>query len=82
MAAADTETGYAETLPGTPVHERSAEGLRDGGGNNLAVPAAGGSRQRGRSPLASGQVYVRVPFEDDGDLEDEETSSSSHQGRR
>ncbi|KAG8166927.1 hypothetical protein KVR01_002616 [Diaporthe batatas] len=86
-AAVGTETGYAETLPGTPVHERSAEGLRDGGGGggggNLAVPAAGGSRQRGRSPLAGGEVYVRVPFEDDGDLEDEETTaSSSHNGRR
>lgn len=79
-AAADTETGYAETLPGTPVHERSAEGLR-GDGSSLAVPA-GGSRQRGRSPLASGQVYVRVPFEDEGDLEDDETASSSHHGRR
>ncbi|POS79149.1 chitin synthase-6 [Diaporthe helianthi] len=83
-AAAGTETGYAETLPGTPVHERSAEGLRDGAGrerSNLAVPARG-SRQRGRSPLASGEVYVRVPFEDDGELEDDETASSSHHGRR
>lgn len=83
--AADTETGYAETLPGTPVHERSAEGLREGGGregSNLAVPA-GGSRQRGRSPLASGQVYVRVPFEDEADLEDDnETGSWSQHGRR
>lgn len=79
-AAADTETGYAETLPGTPVDNRSAEGLRDvAGGEGLVVPR--GARQRGRSPLAS-QVFVRVPFQDDGDLEDEETASSSHRGGR
>lgn len=77
---ADTaETGYAETLPGTPVNGRSAEGLREAGGDGLAVPPDG-SRRRGRSPLA-GQVYVRVPFEDEGDLEDDETGSSSHHGR-
>lgn len=73
------ETGYAETLPGTPVHGRSAEGLREAGGDGLAVPPDG-SRRRGRSPLA-GQVYVRVPFEDEGDLEEDETGSSSHHGR-
>lgn len=78
-AAVDTETGYAETIPGTPVDNRSAEGLRDvAGAEGLMVPR--GARQRGRSPLA-GQVFVRVPFEDEGDLEDEETASSSHAGR-
>lgn len=77
------ETGYAETLPGTPVNGRSSEGLREAGGDGLVVPSggAGGERRRGRSPLAS-EVYVRVPFEDEGDLEDEETGSSSHGGRR
>ncbi|KAK7697893.1 hypothetical protein SLS64_013062 [Diaporthe eres] len=85
--AAAAETGYAETLPGTPVNCRSAEGLREAGGDGLVVPSAegggGGSsgRRRGRSPLAS-EVYVRVPFEDEGDLEEEETGSSSHGGRR
>lgn len=84
---ADAETGYAETLPGTPVNGRSAEGVRDAGGEGLTVPAAadgggsGGGRQRGRSPLAS-EVYVRVPFEDEEDLEEDETGSSSHHGRR
>ncbi|KAG6365855.1 hypothetical protein INS49_000031 [Diaporthe citri] len=84
--AAAAETGYAETLPGTPVNGRSVEGLREAGGDGLVVPSAdggggGGERRRGRSPLAS-QVYVRVPFEDEGDLEEEETGSSSHGGRR
>lgn len=79
------ETGYAETLPGTPVNGRSAEGLRDAGGEGLAVPSAtgggGGGRQRGRSPLAS-EVYIRVPFEDEKDLDKDEMGSSSHHGRR
>ncbi|KAH8759365.1 chitin synthase-domain-containing protein [Diaporthe sp. PMI_573] len=82
-AAADAETGYAETLPGTPVNERSAEGLRDAGREKslMVPPAGGGGRQRGRSPLGS-QVFVRVPFEDEGDLGDDEAASSSHHGRR
>lgn len=76
------ETGYAETLPGTPVNAEPGNGARDAGGDRLAVPPAGngGRRQRGRSPLA-GEVYVRVPFEDEGDLEEDETGSSSHNGR-
>lgn len=81
---AAAETGYAETLPGTPVNSRSAEGLREAGGDGLVVPSADGGRgerRRGRSPLAS-EVYVRVPFEDERELEEEETGSSSHGGRR
>ncbi|KAL1854370.1 hypothetical protein Daus18300_011469 [Diaporthe australafricana] len=89
------ETGYAETLPGTPVsapgeggsapvraQTEHAEGSRDRGGGGLMVPPAeGGKRERGRSPLAS-EVFVRVPFEDDGDLEEDETGSSSYHERR
>lgn len=82
------ETGYAETLPGTPVNGGSTEGFRDAATDGLAVPplpagaGGGGSvRQGGRSPLSS-QVYVRVPFEDEGDLEEDEMGSSRHHGRR
>ncbi|KKY38471.1 putative chitin synthase d [Diaporthe ampelina] len=80
---AAAETGYAETLPGTPVNAGPGIGFRDAGGDGPAVPPARGSsgRQRGRSALA-GEVYVRVPFEDEGDLEEDETGSSSHNGRR
>lgn len=88
------ETGYAETLPGTPVSGSGeggsapiraqagfAEGYRDVGGERLMVPPAGGGRrERGRSPLAS-EAFVRVPFEDDTELEEDETGSSSHRGR-
>ncbi|KAI3394207.1 hypothetical protein diail_3022 [Diaporthe ilicicola] len=77
------ETGYAETLPGTPVNA-SGEGGGGGGGSEdrLAVPLAGGGRrERGRSPLAS-ETFVRVPFEDDADLEEDETGSSTYHGSR
>lgn len=67
--------GEGGTTPTRP-HFGLEGGYRDGSGGGegqglLAPPVAnGGRRSRGRSPLARETTYLRVPFEDDDEVEE------------
>lgn len=86
------ETGYAETLPGTPVNALdtagSATSLRadsdgPGGGGNpdwearqSLMPPSDGSRRGRRRSPLGRELFVRVAFEDDGDELDEDADEA------
>lgn len=86
------ETGYAETLPGTPVNALdtvgSATSLRadsdgPGGGDNPEWEArqslmlpSDGSRRGRRRSPLGRELFARVPFEDDGDEVDEDADEA------